>query len=255
MAREIQNPLTQWQKAISAAIDRRIVDLHTALPGIVQSYDPATQTAEIQIAIQRVKVDGTFEDIPLLPDVPVLWPRVGEGILHFPMAAGDTVLVVFAERDCDNFRGRAAIQPPASARRHSYADAVAIPGFRIETDSFVFDLVDAGSTVLQSGDSKVVLEPAGVVRVGRVGGTQDQPAVLGTEALAVVGGTLDKAVAVIDAVTTGPVGIDSIGGQVTTHPALVAALATIKTALQALKTQYVDNAATNIVSQKTFLDR
>ncbi|MCP6652164.1 translation initiation factor IF-2, partial [Klebsiella pneumoniae] len=52
-------------------------NLRVAMPGIIESYDPATQTATIQTAIrEKVNINGNQEwtNIPLLVDVPILFP-------------------------------------------------------------------------------------------------------------------------------------------------------------------------------------
>ncbi len=46
--------------------------IHTSLPGIVKSYDEASQTAEVQVAL---RVDG--KELPILSDVPVAFPAGG----------------------------------------------------------------------------------------------------------------------------------------------------------------------------------
>ncbi|ALD79410.1 Phage-related protein [Citrobacter portucalensis] len=55
--------------------------LRVAMPGIIQSFDPDTVTCTVQPAIygQKVGEDGkaTSEAIPILPDVPVVFPRGG----------------------------------------------------------------------------------------------------------------------------------------------------------------------------------
>lgn len=79
--------------------------IYTALPGIVQSFDPTKRTVVVQPAIQaRVqKPDGSFQwvDLPLLLDCPVMFPSGGGVTLTFPIAAGNETLVIFASRCID----------------------------------------------------------------------------------------------------------------------------------------------------------
>lgn len=94
--------------------------LHCALPGMVVSFDPEKQTAEIQPAVKA----GCLA-YPILTDVPVFMP------VPFDVTPGDACLVVFADVDIDSWfeTGEAAV--PRSARRHSLSDGFAFVGFRI----------------------------------------------------------------------------------------------------------------------------
>ena len=44
--------------------DKRIGEVHTAFPGTIVSYDPATNMAEVLPGIQLKKPDGTKMDYP-----------------------------------------------------------------------------------------------------------------------------------------------------------------------------------------------
>ena len=124
----------------SAEALRRILqsfslDLHTAIPGIVRSYDPTTQTADIEPAIRRVLPAANEDDdadeteaLPILPSVPIVWPRAGGFFLHFPISPGDSVLVVFSEVDTNAWRASGDLSDPGVPTRHGLSGAVAIPG-------------------------------------------------------------------------------------------------------------------------------
>ena len=43
------------QELLKDAIEARVTDIHVALPGIVQKYDAAKQTADIQPTIKKFK--------------------------------------------------------------------------------------------------------------------------------------------------------------------------------------------------------
>lgn len=104
--------------------------------GVIVSFDPDAQTATVQLAVQKQVVDYTkdpaqfiYVPYPLLTDVPVFIPAGGPGFLTFPVTAGDPCLVLFNDRDLDNwFVGGGG--PPNSARQHDLSDGMAIIGFR-----------------------------------------------------------------------------------------------------------------------------
>lgn len=122
-------------EALRRVLDSFASDLHVALPGTVRSYDAATQTAEIELGVRRVlpaadeeQDEDTSEALPILPSVPVAWPRAGGFFLHWPMAAGDTVLVVFSESDLNAWRESGGVVDPGVALRHALSGAVCHPG-------------------------------------------------------------------------------------------------------------------------------
>ena len=69
--------------AIPQAIDRRLLRVHTSVPGVVQTYNPDTRRAKIQIAIKMYDNErNRFISRAPLIDVPVHTPAAGEYLLH-----------------------------------------------------------------------------------------------------------------------------------------------------------------------------
>ena len=81
--------MTSWDRTIAPTdddvirgwIEHHLADVHTAMPARVQSYDAATQTATLVPLVRHAVMlgDGSVEreELPVLPAVPVLWPRFG----------------------------------------------------------------------------------------------------------------------------------------------------------------------------------
>ena len=127
---------------IKEGIEARLKELHTSLPGIVESFDPETQTASIQPAIKRIfkTNDGdkeilTPENLPILINVPVQFPRGGGFSITFPVKKGDECLLVFCERSIDSWYTSGKISEPLSRRFHSLSDATAFVGISSSTNS------------------------------------------------------------------------------------------------------------------------
>jgi hypothetical protein len=122
-------------EVLQAAISRALGGMFVALPGRVVIYDPSTQTADVQPMVQFPVIfeDGS-EDVdllPVLPSVPIAFPRGGGAFITFPIKPGDLVLLVFCDRSIDLYKSGAATVPinPIDLRQHDLSDAVAIPGF------------------------------------------------------------------------------------------------------------------------------
>ena len=116
------------EEAHAAQIDGRLKDLHTCLPGIIASFDPDTQTASVQPAIQRIFTEKGAVNLPLCVDVPVAFPGGGDFFLTFPVKAGDECILLFSERAIDNWHASGGTQTPAEYRLHDLSDGIAIVG-------------------------------------------------------------------------------------------------------------------------------
>jgi hypothetical protein len=113
-----------WPAILDATTSRALGEVHTALPCIVRSYAVATQTCSCESVVEP-------EDTPypVFDDVPVMWPGGAAGFLHVPLAAGDTVLLLFSEEDFSKWWDTGSISAPAVLARHGL-HAIAIPGLR-----------------------------------------------------------------------------------------------------------------------------
>jgi hypothetical protein len=117
--------------AASIAAREYAKDLHTALPGIVQSFDRTTQTVRVKLTIKRLWIDDEigWQPLPDLVDCPVQFPRFGNFIITGPVRANDEGLVHFAERSIDNWWHRGGIQEPSEYRLHDLSDGFFSPGY------------------------------------------------------------------------------------------------------------------------------
>lgn len=167
-------------EVIRFAMDNRLLDVHTALPGRVHNYYPDTQTADINPVVRRAieRLDGEveFEDLPLLLySVPIAWPRGGGYYLHFPLSRGDDVLLIFPEVDPDGWRVNYENPPkqvfdPATIGRHGLSGAFAIPGIAQDRHA----LTDAPG----SGEAVAGVAPGGKLRVSTPNPAHVEPVAL-----------------------------------------------------------------------------
>jgi len=120
---------------IEQGIRNILKDVHTSMPGIIETFDPVKQIASIQPAIKRIfkTNDGDKEiltptDLPILINVPIQFPRGGGFSLTFPVKKGDECLLVFCERSFDNWHKFGGVKEPGAKRFHSLSDATAFVG-------------------------------------------------------------------------------------------------------------------------------
>ena len=105
-----------------------------SLPGKISSYDAATTTATIEIDM-KILVNNKPQAFPLLVDVPVFQLTGALAGINMPIATGDPCLVIFADKDIDNWFATGSAQVPNSDRIHSLADGMALVGFRPLTNT------------------------------------------------------------------------------------------------------------------------
>lgn len=117
------------------AIDQTLTNVHTSMPGVIESYDFATGLASVKPSFKR-KYAGETEstEYPVVSGVPVIFPRVANAFLRLPVAKGDNVLLVFAERSLDKWMERGGAVAPADPAKFGLNDAVAIPGLYPKTN-------------------------------------------------------------------------------------------------------------------------
>lgn len=113
-------------------IDDDRASLFVALPGRVEAYDSSKQVADIKPMTKRVARDGDdnrlVDELPVIPAVPVVWPRGAGYFICFPLGAGDEGLIVCCDSDLGAWRDSSLISDPGDERRHSLAGAVFLPG-------------------------------------------------------------------------------------------------------------------------------
>lgn len=119
-------------EVITAALDSRLLSLHTSMPGVVVSYNPATQCANVQPVIKRAVPlsDGTYEheELPIVHNVQVEFGgSTGGYAMQFPVLPGDNVWLIFSEAATAKWRTTGQISEPGDLRRHDLSYACAIP--------------------------------------------------------------------------------------------------------------------------------
>jgi len=126
------NPTPSHATIIDLAFYARSRMMRVALPGRVESYDAATQKANVQPLIMDEDFDDLGERVaqrlPVVTNVPVCFPGAGGYRVTFPMAIGNTVLLVFSSSSLDRWLSRGGEVDPEDDRHHHISDAVAIPG-------------------------------------------------------------------------------------------------------------------------------
>lgn len=196
--------LGSQEHATDAALDAALKNLHTSLPGIIASYDPDTQVASVQPAIQRIFTEKGAVALPLCVDVPVAFPGGGDFFLTFPVAQGDECILLFSERCIDFWHVNGGVQLPADYRLHDLSDAMAIVGINSQAKKLTAVQTDGAElrtrsrstfirltegTIFIKGDIVQEGDYAQVGDMSRVGSSTTSGLITGTGGIAVSGGS------------------------------------------------------------------
>lgn len=130
--------------------------------GTVQSFDSSKQTATVTINYPKTyfRLDSDAQvykpvqvSYPILVDCPVICLGGGTTSLTFPIQKGDECLVIFNDRDMDNWFTGGQNAVVATPRLHSFTDAIALVGLRSLAN--VLSDYDSTRAVLKNGTTKV----------------------------------------------------------------------------------------------------
>lgn len=161
----IQQVRTPSNPSLKDALDLLKRDIFLSLNchhiATIQSFDPVTQTASATINYKKTffekQANGQYspvqKDYPILLDCPVVVMRGGTCALTMPIAAGDTCLVLFNDRDLDNWFQSGQIGPVASPRAHSFSDGLILVG--VAHSGNPVEDYDTDKAVLKNGSTRV----------------------------------------------------------------------------------------------------
>ncbi len=149
---------------IQMVVDATLEGIRICLPGQVESYDPKTRKASIKPMLKRVYADGEIKSLPVLTAVPVIWPAGGDGGLSFPLKSGDGVLLLFSERNMENYLESGKESTPLDGRKFDMSDAIAIPGLYSFKKTSPFK--DNTSAWLTWGGVTIRLQKGGKIAIG-----------------------------------------------------------------------------------------
>lgn len=147
-------------EGLSVALNGWQSKIQTALPGIIQSFDPQSMTCTVQPAINGQVRDETGAltgvELPLLVDCPVQFPAGGGCTLTFPVKAGDECLVVFSSRCIDAWWQSGGVQVQPELRMHDLSDGFVLLGFRSQPR--VIDSISTTAAQLRTDDGATFVE-------------------------------------------------------------------------------------------------
>lgn len=168
------------QDLLQAHLERYELQHRGPQPGRVESYDAATQTANVLPLLNFPVPQGdgtvTWEECPVVPSVPVVFPRSAGWFIAHRLDPGDTVLLIPLEGSAGAWRaGDGAPQDPDDLRRHHLANCVAVPGLYVRSKALTHapgpnGAEAVGLTIGNDAGTRLDLRTDGSVRVTQAAG-------------------------------------------------------------------------------------
>lgn len=142
-------------------------EIHTALPGEIESVDLSTGRATVKPAGSYKKPDGDTIGYPQITGVPILIPQcVQAGIeIAFPVKKGESCLIIISEQELDAWLYG---EESESELRFDLTSAICIPGLSPVAGSAFIEACQSDSAIISNGDVRVVVSPTSIKLCGDV---------------------------------------------------------------------------------------
>lgn len=142
-------------------------NVHVSIPGIVQKYHAADQTADVLPAVKKPLIDvngeTVYESHPVIANVPVAFPHGATFGMHWTLQEGDGVWLVYSELSAAEFILNGQEAEPFDVQHHGIGSPIAIP-----TDvraSSAFKTLNAGNRVGIDNDDAQIDFSSGKIKV------------------------------------------------------------------------------------------
>lgn len=142
------------------SIENLLVDIHTALPARVESFDGQKSMVSVQPLLKRkFRTETDAINLPIISNVPVIFPRTANAFIKMPIAKGDQGLIVFSERSLDKWldSGGESISPD-DPRKFDLSDAVFLPGLYTYTQT---SIDPASNILIYNNKTQITIKPDG----------------------------------------------------------------------------------------------
>lgn len=116
---------------LEAMKDKTSSSIRVSMPALIKEIDYERMVISAQPCIKEKirQSDGTVKDIslPVIEDIPLVYPSAGGFSITFPVSINDECLLVFADFCIDSWWQSGGLQTQFESRRHDLSDCFAIP--------------------------------------------------------------------------------------------------------------------------------
>ncbi|WP_278941235.1 Gp138 family membrane-puncturing spike protein [Anaerotruncus colihominis] len=155
--------MQEFVQQVNKTIKDSMNGMHTAFPGTIASFDPATGLATVLPSMKFKKPDGTTVEYPQITGVPVVFPQsMGQqATIAFPIKAGDGCLVIVAEQSIDLWMYG---QETNTDLAFDLTNSICIPGMFAKENAAMEDACAGNAVIVDVGGTRIAVK-AGSVQV------------------------------------------------------------------------------------------
>ncbi len=151
--------MADFTEAVRTIVNSRLSTVFSAMPAVIESYSGGKATVK-----PAINISGS-DKMPVLSDVPVVFPNSSSAGIVFEVSKGDPVLLVFSCNSIDEWlQSNGKDTETDDPRRFDITDAIAIPGL------FPFgsapELSTSDGCVMRYKDTSVTIKKNGDVQIG-----------------------------------------------------------------------------------------
>lgn len=144
-----------------------IGQIHTAIPGTISSFDPASCQATVQPIGKFKKPDGSTMDFPAVSGVPVVLIQSSgqQATVAYPVKSGDGCLLVFSEQALDSWMSGG---DQKSELRFDLTNCMAIPGLFVSGNPVIQEACSQNAIIIDKNGKRITVSNQNVAIRGDV---------------------------------------------------------------------------------------
>ena len=154
--------MQEFVSEVSKTVKQTMKEAHTAMPGTIVSYDPATGLATVLPTMKFKKPDGESMDFPQVTGVPVVFPQSmnQQATIAYPVKPGDGCLIIVAEQSIDYFMYG---QETDTDLDFDLTNSICIPGLFAKPNSVMNEAYSGNCIIIDLGGTRITVKSGEVV--------------------------------------------------------------------------------------------
>ncbi len=153
--------MQEFVQEVKKIIDENVQGLHTAIPGVILSFDPGNGLATVLPSMKFKKPDGTKIDYPQITGVPVVFQQVmgQQATIAYPIKPGDGCLIIAAEQSIDFWLYG---QETDTDLPFDLTNSICIPGLFVKANSVMQDACSNNAIVADVQGTRMTIKDGNV---------------------------------------------------------------------------------------------
>lgn len=152
--------MQEFVQQIENVVREATYDIHTALPGTIEAFDPASGMAVVKPQATMVMKNGTKLNYPSIVKVPVIFPRGQNTVIAYPVIPGDGCMVIVSENDMKPWMSHG--KETDSDMKFDLTNAVCIPGLYGEGNKTMQKAQEENAIIIKNEDMELMLKKDGL---------------------------------------------------------------------------------------------